>query len=132
MTWSFRISLNHPYKSLLAVFVIWKTLLLLLAVFSPGPGYDTSTTLGRLSPDATNADGDGPFTAILRLISTKLTRWDAIYFTEVASRGYIFEQEWAWGLGFTKLINFVANGEGRQTIQQSRLMIFQLSNRQAL
>ncbi|KAF7134100.1 hypothetical protein CNMCM5793_005729 [Aspergillus hiratsukae] len=54
-------------------------------------------------------DRDGSFNAILRLVSTKLTRWDAIYFTEVASRGYIFEQEWAWGLGFTKLINFFAN-----------------------
>ncbi|RHZ56633.1 hypothetical protein CDV55_100326, partial [Aspergillus turcosus] len=75
----------------------------------PGPGYDTSTTLGRLNRNATNADRDEPFIAILRVVSTKLTRWDAIYFTEVASRGYVFEQEWAWGLGFTKLINFVAN-----------------------
>jgi phosphatidylinositol glycan class V len=110
MSWSFRISLDRPYRSLLAVFVFWKTLLLLLAVFSPGPGYDTSTTL-RLDRNATNAVGDGPFTASLRLVSTKLTRWDAIYFTEVASRDYIFEQEWAFGYGFTKLINFFANGE---------------------
>ncbi|GIK04689.1 ER membrane glycoprotein subunit of the GPI transamidase complex-like protein [Aspergillus viridinutans] len=108
MSWSFRISLNRPYKSLLAVFGFWKTLLLLLAVFSPGRGYDTSTTL-RLNRNATNEDGDGPFIASLRLVSTKLTRWDAIYFTEVASRGYIFEQEWAFGYGFTKLINFFAN-----------------------
>lgn len=120
---SIRISLNHPYKSLLVVFVFWKTLLLLLAVFSPGPGYDTSTTLGRLNSNATNANRDGPFIAILRLVSSKLTRWDAIYFTEVASRGYVFEQEWAWGLGFTKLINFFANGEGLETIQHFRLII---------
>ncbi|KAF7174424.1 hypothetical protein CNMCM5623_007168 [Aspergillus felis] len=109
MSCSFRISLDRPYKSLLAVFGCWKALLLLLAVFSPGPGYDTSTTLGRLNRNATNTTHDGPFIASLRLISTKLTRWDAIYFTEVASRGYIFEQEWAFGYGFTKLINFVAN-----------------------
>ncbi|PKX93914.1 DUF409 domain protein [Aspergillus novofumigatus IBT 16806] len=108
MSWSFPISLDRPYKSLLTVFAFWKTLLLFLAVFSPGPGYDTSTTL-RLDRNATNAVGDGPFTASLRLVSTKLTRWDAIYFTEVASRGYIFEQEWAFGYGFTKLINFFAS-----------------------
>ncbi|GFF69547.1 conserved hypothetical protein [Aspergillus udagawae] len=108
MSCSFRISLDRPYKSLLSVFVFWKTLLLLLAVFSPGPGYDTSTTL-RLNRNAANADLDGPLIASLRLVSTKLTRWDAIYFTEVASRGYIFEQEWAFGYGFTKLINFFAN-----------------------
>ncbi|GFF65847.1 conserved hypothetical protein [Aspergillus lentulus] len=108
MSWSFTISLSRPYKSLLTVFIFWKTLLLLLALFSPGPGYDTSTTL-RLDRNAANAVGDGPFTASLRLVSTKLTRWDAIYFTEAASRGYVFEQEWAFGYGFTKLINFFAN-----------------------
>ncbi|KAH2388181.1 hypothetical protein KXW97_007157 [Aspergillus fumigatus] len=54
MSWSSRMSLNRPYQSLLAVFVFWKALLLLLAVFSPGPGYDTSTTL-RLDRHATNA-----------------------------------------------------------------------------
>lgn len=85
-------SLNRPYQSLLAVFVFWKALLLLLAVFSPGPGYDTSTTL-RLDRHATNAVSDGPFTASLLQVSTKLTRWDAIYFTEAARRGYTFEQE---------------------------------------
>ncbi|KAF4205921.1 hypothetical protein CNMCM5878_006475 [Aspergillus fumigatiaffinis] len=86
-----------------AIFALGQGILL-----CPGPGYDTSTTL-RLDRNATNAVGDGPFTASLRLVSTKLTRWDAIYFTEVASRDYIFEQEWAFGYGFTKLINFFAN-----------------------
>ncbi|KAE8354842.1 GPI mannosyltransferase 2 [Aspergillus coremiiformis] len=91
---------DRPYQSLLAVFVSWKALLLLLTVFSPGPAYDTSTSLLELNRNAP---------VILGLISTKLTRWDAIYFTETARRGHTFEQEWAFSLGFASFIRTVTN-----------------------
>ncbi|KAI2867031.1 CAZyme family GT76 [Aspergillus niger] len=48
--------------------------------------------------------------SILRRISTKLTRWDSIYFNEAARRGHLFEQEWAFSYAFSKFINLLASG----------------------
>lgn len=74
-------------------FTVWKLLILLIARLAPGPGYDTSTTL---------------------LPSTnKLVRWDAIYFVEIARRGHIFEQEWAFN-GLSSLLAAISHG-GRDT-----------------
>jgi phosphatidylinositol glycan class V len=97
--------LASPRKTLLALFILWKSILLLIAVCSPGPGYDTSTTLAF-----EGAANDNAVVSLLTHLCTKLTRWDAIYFTKVARRGYLFEQEWAFGWGFTKWINFFASG----------------------
>ena len=82
-----------PRTRLIAYLLVYKVLLLLVAVASPGPGYDTSTTL--LHPE--------------RGVARKLVRWDAIYFTQIASRGYSFDQEWAFGWGFTHLIAVTAH-----------------------
>ncbi|KAF7588026.1 ER membrane glycoprotein subunit of the GPI transamidase complex-like protein [Aspergillus hancockii] len=109
------IFLDRPCASLLVLFVSWKALLLLLAVFSPGPAYDTSTTLLELVRTTSETAHDGPVRVILGLISDKLTRWDAIYFTEVARRGYVFEQEWAFSFGFTSLIKAFADALRRAT-----------------
>jgi len=102
----FLLSQEHPIRTLVFAFVAWKGLLLLIAVCSPGPGYDTSTTLSLSSPD----NGD-ELPATLRYVIHKLTRWDAIYFVKASNRGYLFEQEWAFGWGFTKLISFCTGGE---------------------
>lgn len=99
--------LERPIQTLAAVFVAWKTLLILVALCSPGPGYDTSTSLNQLQ------DGDdysNPLLQVFILLCKKLTRWDAIYYTKVAYRGYLYEQEWAFGWGFTRIIAFFANG----------------------
>lgn len=95
--------LDHPLRNLCILFIGWKTLLLLIAAFSPGPGYDTSTTLHQSSRDE--------LPVIFRYILNKLTRWDAIYFVKTANRGYLFEQEWAFGWGFTQLIALCTSGE---------------------
>ncbi|PVH89899.1 glycosyltransferase family 76 protein [Cadophora sp. DSE1049] len=90
---------GNPIRSLVTLFVGWKTLLLLLSICSPGLGYDTSTSLFYTEPD----HGDQlPF--VLRYIVGKLTRWDGIYFVKTSRRGYLFEQEWAFGWGFTRVI----------------------------
>ena len=93
----------HPTRSLILTFVAWKALLLLVALCSPGPGYDTSTTLAL--------SGDAALPGPLSHVISKLTRWDAIYFVKVATRGYRYEQEWAWGWGFTRLIALCTAGE---------------------
>jgi hypothetical protein len=76
---------NHPIRSLTALFVVWKALLFLIVANCPGPGYDTSTTL------LAEADESA------RIL--KFVRWDAIYFVRAAERGYLFEQEWAFSYG---------------------------------
>jgi phosphatidylinositol glycan class V len=102
-------ALDHPTRSLTIVFILWKTFLLLVASCSPGPGYDTSTSLAQ------HTEGErivrNALTSSLSHISQKLTRWDAIYFTSIARRGYIYEQEWAFGWGFTHIISFFTVGK---------------------
>ena len=95
------ISSKRPILSLVVAFAVWKTLLLLIAICSPGPGYDTSTTLSLLSH---NLEAKRLPTLLSHLVN-KLTRWDAIYFVKVANRGYLYEQEWAFGWGFSNLIS---------------------------
>ncbi|RDW88995.1 hypothetical protein BP6252_01027 [Coleophoma cylindrospora] len=92
--------LESPYGSLLKAFLAWKILLLVVAVTSPGPGYDTSSSLFLADSPAQQ---DLPSLPLDHLIG-KLTRWDAIYFVKAANRGYLYEQEWAFGWGFSRLI----------------------------
>ncbi|KAH8599794.1 hypothetical protein B0O99DRAFT_668254 [Bisporella sp. PMI_857] len=92
-------SSRTPIRNLALAFIAWKSILLIVAVCSPGPGYDTSTSLSLSSYHQ-----DKRLPAFLYYVSVKLTRWDAIYFTKTAHRGYLFEQEWAFGWGFSRLI----------------------------
>lgn len=80
----------HPLVTLTGVFALWKTLLLVIAWSAPGKGYDTSTTL---LPDG-----------------NKLVRWDAIYFVQMAQRGHVFEQEWAFGVGISTIFSAISSG----------------------
>ncbi|PWY94765.1 GPI mannosyltransferase 2 [Aspergillus sclerotioniger CBS 115572] len=111
MSWLTRTPIYHPYQSLISIFVLWKAFLLLLAILTPGPGYDTSTTLAQWYRDS--SDIKGLFPTFLRQVSTRLTRWDAIYFTEAARRGHVFEQEWAFSYVFSKFINLLAAASER-------------------
>ncbi|TAQ88039.1 hypothetical protein B7494_g3652 [Chlorociboria aeruginascens] len=91
--WWWSPSLAHPLRSIALCFVAWKSLLLVIAACSPGRGYDTSTSLILPSPNDEGTLG------ILDGVLGRLTRWDAIYFVKIASRYYVFEQEWAFGWG---------------------------------
>ncbi|KAL2075837.1 hypothetical protein VTL71DRAFT_780 [Oculimacula yallundae] len=92
---------DDPIRSLITLFIGWKALLLLVAACSPGLGYDTS---GGLLYGELGHDNQLPLA--LHYIVGKLTRWDAIYFLKTSHRGYLFEQEWAFGWGFTRLVAF--------------------------
>ncbi|KPI37825.1 GPI mannosyltransferase 2 [Cyphellophora attinorum] len=85
---------DQPLTTLTAIFVLWKSLLFILAVASPGIGYDTST-------DLLDWPGGGS-------VFAKLVRWDAIYFTQMAKDGHVFEQEWAFGVGISGLLSRVS------------------------
>jgi phosphatidylinositol glycan class V len=102
-------ALRHPIRTLIVCWAAWKALLLLVALSTPGRGYDSSTSLVLAHAHAhahahRPLPQPGPLPAALHAIASKLTRWDAIYFTQAAARGYRFEQEWAFGWGFTRLI----------------------------
>ena len=97
-----RLDVNHPYTSLLAAFISWKLLILTIILFSPGRGYDTSTTV---LPSFLDTPIPANFAQrALRHLSTRVVRWDAIYFTQIAQRGYIWEQEWAFGWSHTWIL----------------------------
>ena len=94
------------FLNLACVFVVWKLLLFGVACASPGPGYDTSTHILLHS----TLHHDTFATRLLGNIVSKFVRWDALYFTSVAQRGYLFEQEWAWGWGYTRFLALVSKG----------------------
>jgi GPI mannosyltransferase 2 len=86
-------------KLLVALFVFWKALLLFIVYLNPNDGYDSSTHIfllpepsGHLSPSRAN-------------LSTRLLRWDAIYFAAAAHRGYVHEQEWAFSWAYTSVLH---------------------------
>lgn len=43
-------------------------------------------------------------------ILLRLVRWDSVYFVNIAHRGYLYEQEWAFGRGFMFLTGQLAKG----------------------
>lgn len=101
---------QSPHGSLSILFSLWKALLLILAFLGPGPGYDTSTDLlfrtsAAQNPDSLTSSISG---TLLQHLSLKLVRWDAIYFVSAAKDGYIYEQQWAFGWGFTTLIKKIS------------------------
>jgi GPI mannosyltransferase 2 len=105
------LSPHRPRRSLVILFAAWKALLLLIVLSSRGPGYDTSTTLldAVQSPLEYEADTIFPPEKVSHEVM-KFVRWDAIYFTQISSRGYAFEQEWAFGIGFPWLLSKATSG----------------------
>ncbi|KAI1410669.1 glycosyltransferase family 76 protein [Hypoxylon sp. FL1857] len=94
-------SSKTPIRSLVGVFVTWKIVLLLITIGTgEGSAYDTSTTL--LSPEIASSN-ESAFD-----VATKLTRWDSLYFIQASRRGYLFEQEWAFGAGLPTVISFLS------------------------
>ena len=90
-------SLQHPLWTLTAIWLFWKTALVGIVLASPGPDYDTSTTL-------LDWQRDHSFLA-------KFIRWDAIYFTQTAQHGHVFEQQWAFGIGISSVLDWTSRGE---------------------
>ncbi|KAI9789235.1 MAG: ER membrane glycoprotein subunit of the GPI transamidase complex-like protein [Peltula sp. TS41687] len=112
--------LESPLLSLLLTFALWKTLLLVVALCSPGPGYDTSTALILGLPSQDTSHHASPTAQLPRI--GKLVRWDAIYFVKIVERGYLFEQEWAFGSGYAKTVAVLSKGKKVIRSYAARLM----------
>lgn len=90
-------------------FWAWKAFLLLIAMTSPGPGYDTSTTLMALDKP------DDRISVVLGRMIRSLVRWDSIYFTNMAQRGHLYEQDWAFGIGISSTLSWLARSTYRKS-----------------
>ena len=101
---------RHPHLTLIAAFAAWKLSLLAIAVGScVGDAYDTSATLAVLGrADAEDALRTPAWSSTLL---TRFASWDAVYFISVARRGYLFEQEWAFGTGLPIAIRGIVKGK---------------------
>ena len=97
---------QHPLVLLFGIFAAWKSLIILIALSSPGIGYDTSTSLRSFKNDTLPVVSDVPATFNHNWLN--FVRWDAIYFTHLAEQGHVFEQEWAFGVGLSTAISWIA------------------------
>ncbi|KAF2860063.1 glycosyltransferase family 76 protein [Piedraia hortae CBS 480.64] len=88
--------MSHRASDLIAPFVLWKLLLLAVALSCPGPGYDTSTGILHGSSEAAG---------LARKAAMRLTRWDALYFSTTAARGHLYEQEWAFSWLLSRFVS---------------------------
>ena len=100
---------DHPIVSLSTIFVVWKSIIILTALASPGVGYDTCAGLLSFDMNATTHFSDTPGQAQSQWL--KFVRWDAIYFTQMAEHGHVYEQEWAFGIGLSSAISWIAKCE---------------------
>jgi hypothetical protein len=107
---------DHPLVSLSAIFVLWKLLIISIALTSPGIGYDTSTSLiSWAGEDGSSSSSSSSSNALVSNVPTsmqsplmKFVRWDAIYFTHMAEHGLVYEQEWAFGVGWSSVLSWAA------------------------
>ncbi len=94
-------------RRLIPIFAAWKGLILLIALASPGPGYDTST---RILFDRQRGEHDSWFAYGLEHVLLRLTRWDGIYFASGSAHGQVYEQEWAFSPLLSRATSTVARG----------------------
>lgn len=113
---------DYPRTSLIALHTAWRLLLLFIALASPGPGYDTSTNLLHAQQNVYGESSDLGWTPAWSSLS-KLVRWDSIYFTQIGQRGYLWEQEWAFGWGFTRSLGAIGKGDSFPFLQDQFLLM---------
>lgn len=90
------------FHHLIIIFCSWKVLLLALAAFCPGPGYDTSALV--MLDSSINRHRSFTDLPRIRRLGINLFRWDALYFVDAAERGYVHEQQWAFSWAYSRLL----------------------------
>lgn len=97
---------DHPPVALTTLFLGWKLCIVVIALASPGIGYDSSTSLlsSKGSPHQILLETPTSLTSPW----FKFVRWDAIYFTHISQQGHVYEQEWAFGMGISTVLSWIA------------------------
>ena len=103
------ISAGRQVNQLVFTFCAWKALLLLLAAFCPGPGYDTSSFI-LLDTSVQRHEHFHTVSRFNRFI-LNLFRWDALYFVKAAERGQVHEQAWAFSGVYSHLLRLTGQRE---------------------
>ena len=98
---------DDSLQALIKLFIVWKLILLACACISPGPGYDTST---QILFDQHGPSSDSRATRAIERLVLRLTRWDGIYFSSLATRGHVNEQEWAFSWALARVTSIVTRG----------------------
>ena len=94
-------------RELTALYLCWKIALILVACASPGPGYDTSTSILF---DQYQSSSDTWLARTIEHVVLRLTRWDGIYFASSSTHGHINEQEWAFSWVLARVTSGVSRG----------------------
>jgi len=104
---------SAPIRTLIFIFALRTIVLLGLAfvatlafpAWSPF-GYDTSSThLFADSKTSGNGNNNNNAASLVQRFATSVTRWDAIYFVNIGTRGYKWEQDWAFGNGLGYIVS---------------------------
>ena len=98
---------QYGSQRLLRNFAAWKLILLLVAVASPGPGYDMSTSILF---DQQRSGHDSWLAHVVEYVVLRLTRWDGIYFASASAHGKEYEQEWAFSWLMSRITSSAARG----------------------
>jgi phosphatidylinositol glycan class V len=106
----------HKWQ-LVALFVAWKCLLFVIASYSPGPGYDTSSLI--LSNPSRHRHTELAGWSWADRIAINHFRWDSLYFVKTAQRGYVHEQEWAFSWVYSAVVRTAVKCE-RAYLYKSR------------
>ncbi|OAG12245.1 GPI mannosyltransferase 2 [Paraphaeosphaeria sporulosa] len=93
---------RNPSTRLIQAFFAWKSVLFIVAAFSPGPGYDTSALIASNPTSSRHVDFHS--WPVIDRVSLNFFRWDALYFVKSAQRGYHYEQEWAFSWAYSLLL----------------------------
>ena len=107
-------------KQLVTIFCAWKALLLLVAAFCPGPGYDTSALI--LSDASPHRHSSHLASSQPSRLGLNLLRWDALYFAKAAERGVVYEQEWAFSPAYSRLLHFAAQSKATPDKRLGRVL----------
>ncbi|KIX97183.1 uncharacterized protein Z520_07297 [Fonsecaea multimorphosa CBS 102226] len=103
--WS-RYGHDYPITTLFVLFVVWKSVIILITLAAPGVGYDTSTSLLSWEDGGRQIISSAPDG--MSNLWLKFVRWDGIYYTHMSDHGHVFEQEWAFGIGLSTAISWTS------------------------